>query len=89
LSENGSGVRGGAVGFRKKRQEEGAGEIMKTAVEVASVKAQVEGIVLRMRRALDELEETMDGLPERKEVVLDDDAAAGTDATHRGADPEG
>lgn len=59
--------------LKRRRRDEEQGELMKTAVEVASVKAQVQGILVRMRNALDELEETVGVLPdEDEEVALDD-----------------
>lgn len=58
--------------LKRRRRDEESGELMKTAVEVASVKAQVSGILIRMRKALDELEETVSVLPEYEEVRLDD-----------------
>ena len=53
---------------RRNRPEESA-EIMKTAVEVASVKAQAQSIIRRVKLALDELEETVNTLPEESEEV--------------------
>lgn len=54
--------------LRRRRQEADQGEILRTAVEVASVKAQVQGILVRMRKALDELEETVSVLPDGEPV---------------------
>lgn len=46
--------------------------MMKTAVEVASIKAQAQAIIRRVKLALDDLEETVDTLPgeECQEEVL-------------------
>lgn len=39
---------------------------MKAAVEVASVKAQAQAIIRRVKNALEELSETVDSLPEEE-----------------------
>jgi hypothetical protein len=47
------------------------------------VKAQAQSIIARVRSALDELEETVDTLPDdEREVTIDDGHAAGTDPSH-------
>lgn len=47
----------------KRRRPDGEDNIMKTAVEVASVKAQAQAIIIRVKLALDELAYTVDLLP--------------------------
>ena len=52
------------------------------------MKAQAQGIIHRVRVALDELADTVDTLPGDEEEV-DVDAAGGSDATDGGTDPKG
>lgn len=58
---------------------------MKTAVEVAAVKAQAQALIRRVKLALNELEDTVDTLPGEAGEVVDD----GADAEDRGTDSEG
>ena len=60
--------------LRKRRhQPEDSAEIMRTAVEVAAVKAQAQAIIRRVKLALDDLADTVDTLPgEAEEVPVDD-----------------
>lgn len=57
--------------MRRRRAKIEAGHeamTLRSAVEVASVKAQVQGIVRRLRSTLDELAEVVEQLPDNGEV---------------------
>lgn len=61
--------------MRRRKHEVEEADLMKTVVEVASVKAQAQAIIRRVKTALDELEETVNSIPGEREVIVDDEPA--------------